>query len=653
MITGNNSRPRVSIRHILCFLIIAVTVIISVAYYCSDSGFHITYRAFDAAEEIDLKNNKTIQEDMLFDENVTAISALSICFDTHQKTNLGQMNVALLKNDTEVQSWTINSCDIGTDSHYLFVLDEVLEISSENSYSVSIQYSYTGNNAVALKAINGKVIRTSKLLKASVSLLVLSLGIVIAFAAGASEDLFGSSAPKMQSRLQTAIAVMIMLLYSVYFEHDDGRVITGWGLTLLDCTFAGDIRHYMGYLLSQVENLINVTNYDIVDNIITALSILPVYIVQRIFNLSLEWQVFDEFRKLSLIACLTITSVVVKKIVTSIGGGTKEAGIAQALFLLSPALLFGTLTLGQIDCIAVMFGSFFLYYFINGKIPRSLLFLSFALMIKQFSIFFFLAPFVCVAIAKRKKFDYIKGALCLFGPFILSKLLSKFFFIDYDKYKNLSELIHGHIGLLFYELRADASLFLFAFVSVCCLMLFAGKNEDLDDNKLLLAGSLVISIAFVFFVPQNPQWFIYPLFFMVITIPYYDNIFKPLLSIAGFSLCGMFYTFSRHINNVDLIMLRTGIIGNRLMIEPDERYVSILAHYFPSYAPYFMYIAKSGIVAMVLLSLYWIFRNRKNKTGNMYMNDIGSSLTAKGLMIFDVLFVLLSIVVYYQIIIIK
>ena len=163
----------------------------------------------------------------------------------------------------------------------------------------------------------------------------------------------------------------------------------------------------------------------------------------------------------------------------------------------------------------------------------------------------------------------------------------------------------------------------------------------------------MVIIDLTFFVEENPQWFIYALFIMLITIPLCHGIYKPVACVICYSLAGLVYSFSAFYTQVDLNMVYQSILGNYFDFGIRTSYMSVFNHLMPNLAPYLPQASKTVMAGMVLLSLYWFYESKKSKQ-DVVTEDQGALIPwcIKGLMIFDVAFVLVTVVLFFGVIVI-
>ncbi|MBP3810469.1 MAG: hypothetical protein ILA15_07040 [Clostridiales bacterium] len=636
-------------RFYFSILVIVLAVIIAVGYFLSDGKYSRLHTVTRLEEEAVLESGQLFQTDLVFDDSVSQINAITVYFNTFGRVNVGQLDVTVYEDSAVVQEFSYNSYDIGIDGALKLKQEDVLTIDPESHYSLSCNYVYSGNNAVAIQRAEASGIESSRLQRACISIIVLALGAAIAFCI--SENNLTDS---LTNTKLIPVSLPLLLLYSFFFQHGDGYTITKWGVQFLDCMFSGDLRHYADVML-EANGIQYTSNYDILNNFITAVSILPVYLVKRItgFNYgAYNMLIFDEFRKLVLILAVMITSKYINKIVISLGGSVRAANTASLLYLLSPVLLYCNIGMGQIDCFCVLFMALFFNSYINDKKCYAMLFLSIAILIKSFPLLFVLIPLVCISINKRR-IPKLNMLSCLLVPWIISWILSTVIFIDYSKISSLSERTWGHAGMLFNVTWAHSSLFMTVFVVLCFVLLFSNKAREADSKKLLLISSCVVIIDLTFFVEENPQWFIYALFIMLITIPLCHGIYKPVACVICYSLAGLVYSFSAFYTQVDLNMVYQSILGNYFDFGIRTSYMSVFNHLMPNLAPYMPQASKTVMAGMVLLSLYWFYESKKSKQ-DVVTEDQGALIPwcIKGLMIFDVAFVLVTVVLFFGVIVI-
>lgn len=511
---------------IISIIIIVVSVFASYFICNSDICFYRSNEAYRSNESVSLENGGIYQQPLMIDESVTNIKAVKLYFDVYKRINLSQMTVRMFSDDNLVNEWQFRTEEIGIDGSYTLKLNDAITVSPNVTYTIQYSQTYSGDNSVSLNRVDIKYPDSSPIHRIVLSIALLLTGLIIA-----SCICFCSSEASLNSnkkyRMLLLLSVILMCVYSFVFEHWDGTVITGWGLELLDSTFAGDMRHYIHHIVASTDNIRYVPNYGVIANIITALSVLPLYVFQKISQIDFGTyylQIYDCFRKLSLITSVLVTVRCIRKIVLSLSGNQALSKVAALFYCVSPVVLYGNLAMGQIDCIVVMFVALALYCIINEKYYKGLLILGLSVTIKTFPLFFFFVPFLCVYFGSKKHIHWLKAAACFLTPLVISKVLSTLVFIDYYKFQSAAERYWNHLGSLFAEKNAGNALFELTCILIFLIVAFyRNRVSESEQYKLFLVCCLSVVSSFLFFVVINPQWYIYPLLLLLVLLPYYNN----------------------------------------------------------------------------------------------------------------------------------
>ena len=83
------------------------------------------------------------------------------------------------------------------------------------------------------------------------------------------------------SKLLIVIGAVLVFLYAFTVNHVDCNTITTWGYDLLESIRHGSFRDYPTFTY-EAHNM--ATNYSLVSNMINAIWLLPVYIIDTLLN---------------------------------------------------------------------------------------------------------------------------------------------------------------------------------------------------------------------------------------------------------------------------------------------------------------------------------------------------------------------------------
>ncbi len=618
------------------FLAVAAAAAVLLAVYVfSGAPYHVYSDFPDPSDFLQLSSaDDVVEQDFSLPSEAEGLSAVSVCFRTEGNNPRGTVSVSLFENGTPAGQWEYDARFLEDRSYRTFRLDKTLPASPESTYRIRISYTadsdaasdngiYVGagfssgsesleKNGTALsgQAICFRCIYTQSsvfqrlLLAVLLFLAVCIIGLLIVLYPNIRKN--GCNA--FNTRIVWTCAVILMCLFAFLYQHDDGVRITSWGKLFLDAVGNGSIRHYARYL----EEVYEISNYNIVVHIMTAVFILPLYLVDKLLRLQLDAAFFDYWRKIILLFFLIRSADLMKKITVRLGFSEEAGNVLGILYLISPAVLWGNLGMGQIDCIAVYFILLFILQMLCGRPERAFFWLSVSFVIKAFPLLFIGLPCLAAALgAKRFKKILTCGASFILLP-ALSAVLSRTFFIDYAAYASLSEWDWGHIDRLFDVSMVHTSLFLLALLLVCFYCFYKARHSALTASDNILAPAAA-AFAFLLFVEQNPQWILYTSLFLLLCALFFNRRSDLLWMLPVFVLGAFVYVLFRFQHNSDTIMLAMGWVGQTTeLYNHSLTFYDFAQSWFPGYYTWFAYVGKTILCGCAAAAFVLFCRGAKH-----------------------------------------
>ncbi len=405
------------------------------------------------------------------------------------------------------------------------------------------------------------------------------------------------------------ISVILLLLYSFTISHVDCNTIVTWGYDLLESVRNGDLTNYpvYTYLTHGMP-----TNYSLFSNAVTAIWLLPIYVLDRLFGLGWDMVVYDVWYKVLILASVFIAVFVFDKALSELNYSKDNRRVAFLAFATSAVLLLSVVGKGQIDAISVMLVVIAIYMHITDRVSLAFLFIGLACLFKPFAILLGV-PYLLLMIGRCGK-KTILNTLYLIGPYVLNYILT---IIIMPKYREMSDITSeafkesygsSRIEEIF-NIRINSILIFIGIAIVLCFFaLYIGSRNKTKKAHLLTIPVLLYMSYIVFANPSSVYWLM--------------NI-VPLIIIMGLNLR----------RTEDFLLLSIGInLGVCIFIPVAERafipaknysllhnvreYTSPLERL--SNVEYMKYIEYTGvtlyIVCIVLIIAVYLYEHRSNKS---------------------------------------
>ena len=615
-------------------LILLLLSFVALPFYVASGS---TYTVFTESQSFDealqFHNGKDVfRQRISVPEDASSISALMIGLATNARINFGTVNVSLCEDDEVVYQWHLDTRYIEDLTYQTVKFPKPYKVDKEKEYSFVLSEDFMGANNLAVLVTAGE--GSGGLTKNGMPVDSRGISYRLAYAASSAaqrtifafivfltvltaavllfvfEDVVRRKAFRRYSFAALDFcAVIFLLLFTYVFQHYDGKVISYWGYYLIDAAANGNARDYVAYL----QEVFKVSDYNILINIFTAVILLPVYLASRIGHLALQVAHYDCWRRLFLVLFTFITSRYIKKIAVCLGAKESSARLLAVFYMISPAVLWGSMAMGQIDCVVVMFMVLSLWCLLRGKYEPAFFWLSVSVSFKQFAFFFLFMPMVCLIIGSAEPKRIARCLLIYLIVPAVSWFLSNIYFYDYAQMASLSErFFWKHMDRLFDASLAETSCFLVVLFTVCFVCLEKSFRKDVKALDYLLAP-MVVTTAFQCFIIQNPQWLIYMALFLVLTMFYTEKAEAAVLIQFVFSVSVYVFVCARFPGNVDNTMILGGSVYRMLELENNSfSFMDFAAHYSPYYYEYLARVGKTMLSAASLSGLYVLFRSAKN-----------------------------------------
>ena len=306
------------------------------------------------------------------------------------------------------------------------------------------------------------------------------------------------------------LAIAGCVFSAVMLGHMDLYVITLWGKQLLESVAQGTLYDYQ----YQLQELGYATNYSFFFNVISAIWLLPVHLISRyVTDLSIAFYCF--WYKILLV----IVNIRIAAIISNLCDEEKtivEGNLAGILYLISCPVYVFSLGMGQVDCISVLFIMLALQRFKNKKAIEAGVLFGFAALIKPFVVFVFAPMFIYLF------FHDIKNCIQVGIPTVIvyffNAIGTKLLIEDYELGSaNWNKA--AFFPRLFFVKISNIPIYpvVVGFITVGCILMALKRKWDERHFVLFV---LLYFISFEILVPQNTQWFLYMLPFMIIAFGY-------------------------------------------------------------------------------------------------------------------------------------
>lgn len=359
--------------------------------------------------------------------------------------------------------------------------------------------------------------------------------------------------------IYTAIAVLTLL--SIFcFNDKDCRDIVNWAKYFLDTLIDGKLTSFAVYCNDM--GLPN--NYSIFSNILCALLIAPVYIIDVIIG-NVDVIVYCTFLKIIIAGINVIIAMMLCKICDKLSIAV-DREIVYLLWFSFNLVQMKSIGNGQIDCIGILLMLIALYLFLEER------YLAFSI-VGGLSICFKAFPVILIVcllsyLFANKGIKAIGHALLVCVIPLLQELIERFVFIDYDicervgfEYSNINfinRIFAGNVNIVISLPIALAVLLV--------IMIYVLRRNNLIKIIDVLAITSIIFAVFFLLVWSHCQWYLYMLPLLLIIGLYAGLSTEFLLISIGFNVSQMIF------NSVSTLYMRHSLLGIILKSEGEFDY---------------------------------------------------------------------------------
>lgn len=303
------------------------------------------------------------------------------------------------------------------------------------------------------------------------------------------------------------IVVILLILYAFTISHVDCNTITTWAYDLLESIRKGELTNYPVYTYT-THNM--ATNYSLVSNVVNAIWLAPIYIIDSIGGLGLSMIVYDIWYKGLIFFVSIICIFLMKKVLTELNIEADKKLIGVFIVGTSAVLLLPVLGKGQIDVFDMMLVILCMHLYLKKKITMSFLCLGIGVVFKPFILLLGI-PYLLLMIGRCKK-KSIVNTIYLFVPYVCDYIITKLVMPRYSEMKKItSEEFAEMFGMSRVEQVFNIKInsiyvFLAITIVICSICLYIGIQNKTKERHLLMFPACLFLAFEIFVEPAAVYW---------------------------------------------------------------------------------------------------------------------------------------------------
>ncbi len=319
-----------------------------------------------------------------------------------------------------------------------------------------------------------------------------------------------------------AITGILSILYAFTISHVDCNTITTWAYDLLESVKIGELRDFPVYTYETHDMA---TNYTLFSNVINAIWLLPLYLIDVICGFDFSLIIYDVYYKVLVLAVMIISYIMMGKILNKTNFDAAKKNIGLYALGTSSILLMTVLGKGQIDMFDLLMVILAIYSYLNNKIEISFLFIGIGCLFKPF-VLLLGVPYFLLMIGKSKGKSVING-ICLAAPYLIEKGITRLLMPRYNEMSKItSERFAEEFGTSrmeqIFQLHLNSVLVFIAAALIICFICLHIGIKGTATNKDLLFYPLIMFVSFGIFVD-----------FVAASATYWYAIIVPIMVIIG------------------------------------------------------------------------------------------------------------------------
>ena len=417
----------------------------------------------------------------------------------------------------------------------------------------------------------------------------------------------GFSPLKMPSEAKLYDKIFFSAAFILAFflmSHPDLWETANHSYIFLESLFSGRVMDFYSIVAEHNNTLyyINTANYNIFVYIIFGLWELPIFIINKLFNLAVSEPLLIYWAKLVSCGFFIGCGIMVKRLAEMLGMNKKTAFACAAFFIFNPIVFFSPVIMGQYDTLCLFFTLWAMTKYLKGSYTRFSFIAGIGVVCKFFPLLIFIP---LVLLAEKRILHIIKYLVLSLWLYIPTTLLF------YGRTGNSAAFTKAMMERMFaitFDTGAGAVSVYIALLSIICFLcfLYTPKTVQGKNYSAIYLSMAVMGFLFMY-IYWHPQWLILLIPFVVLTTFMQKNkapwfLLDIVMSVGFFIRC--YFAFP---NQIGAGLLDGGIIshifGARVAFAPAWQTMDN----FIGLIPYITVIAPVMLVGAIVINIIFKF----------------------------------------------
>jgi hypothetical protein len=304
------------------------------------------------------------------------------------------------------------------------------------------------------------------------------------------------------------LGVLLSILYAFFVNHVDCNTITTWGYDLLESLRLHDASNFPVYTY---ETHSMPCNYNLFVNILTAVWLSPVYLLQTVLGANWNLVIFDTWYKVFVLGIHFANIGLFYRILGNMHWEERRKKLAVGLYMMSAVVLVAVVGKGQVDNLSLFFLLCGVLFLQQEKYTKMSLLLGLSLCTKPFTVLA-IVPMYLLLLEKRH-WKVVKDGIILAIPYAIDAVITRIWMPRYSEMVALtSEMFKDAFGTSriegIFQTRLNQTLLFFAVALILCFICMQkGIHHRVKPKDYLLYPTLLY-MAYGIFVSATCYWFV-------------------------------------------------------------------------------------------------------------------------------------------------
>ena len=312
---------------------------------------------------------------------------------------------------------------------------------------------------------------------------------------------------KNDGKIFVGAGLFLAISYTFLIGHIDGNTIMHWAYDLLDSFRMGRISEFPEYTTLQHGMS---CNYTLFTNVINAIWLSPLYLIDRLFHLNLNGAYWIWY-KLFVLSTAVLNAYLLDKVLRNENSSREYIYLAQGLYFTSAMVVYSVIGKGQVDGLTLTFLLFGVISIQNKKKYMPSIWFGLGVLVKPY--FIIMAVPILLLYDCRSRWKSLRYYVVFFLPVLIDRIITDLLMPRYQEYVDLTSSEYAEFSGIsrmdeLFSLRSgEVAIFWLFVVILCCICIYMSVECIVQRRHYYYIG--VLSYGFLAIcVSTTSYWYI-------------------------------------------------------------------------------------------------------------------------------------------------